>query len=65
MGNTRVQRDLYSAFLLWAAFDDVTIDRDICFKYFPLFLDFQGACIDKLLSDDRNLSSFGLRDFAM
>ena len=65
VGYTRVQRDLYSAFVLWAALDDVTVDRDVCFEYFPLFLNFQSACIDKLLSNEHSLSSFGLKDFMM
>lgn len=65
IGDSRVQRDLYSAFLLWCAKDDATIDRDLCFEAFPLFLSFQGAYINKLLSDGKKHSlSFGLKDFA-
>ncbi len=64
VGGHRVQRDLYSAFLLWAAFDDTTVDRSLCFEYFPLFLSFQSACISELKNSNQNLSSFGLKDFA-
>lgn len=65
VGPDRVQRDLYSAFLLWCANDPETVDRNLCNGYFPLFLSFQGACIDRLLSSDQTvLSSFGLKDFA-
>ena len=65
VGGHVVQRDLYSAFLLWAALDDTTVDRDLCFESFPLFLSFQGACISKLLKDNKHYpSSFGLKDFA-
>ena len=65
VGGHVVQRDLYSAFLLWAALDDTTVDRNLCFESFPLFLSFQGACISKLLKDNKHYpSSFGLKDFA-
>ena len=65
VGGHVVQRDLYSAFLLWAALDDTTVDRSLCFESFPLFLSFQGACISKLLKDNKHYpSSFGLKDFA-
>ena len=65
VGGHVVQRDLYSAFLLWAALDDTTVDRSLCFESFPLFLSFQGACISKLLKDNNHYpSSFGLKDFA-
>ncbi len=64
VGGSRVQRDLYSAFLLWAALDDTTVDRDLCLKCFPAFLEHQGACISRLKENKRNLSSFGLADFA-
>lgn len=65
IGDDRVQRDLYSAFLLWCAKDPETIDRNLCNSYFPLFLSFQGACIQQLLSNKHNLSSFGLKDFVV
>ena len=65
VGGYIVQRDLYSAFLLWAAKDDTTVDRTLCFDTFELFLSYQGACISKLLSDgNRHPASFGLKDFA-
>lgn len=65
VGGLLVQRDLYSAFLLWAALDDTTVDRNLCFDKFPLFLSYQGACISKLLKDNKHYPlSFGLKDFA-
>ena len=65
VGGHLVQRDLYSAFLLWAALDDTAVDCNLCFEKFPLFLSFQGACISKLLKDSKHYpSSFGLKDFA-
>ena len=64
VGGHRVQRDLYSAFLLWAALNDTEVDRNLCFDKFPLFLSFQGACISELKNSNQNLSSFGLKYFA-
>ena len=65
IGDDRVQRDLYSAFLLYCAKDDVSVDRNLCTKAFPLFLKHQEVCVKELLScnDKHNLSSFGLKDF--
>ncbi len=64
VGGHKVQRDLYSAFLLWSAKNETEVDRSLCFETFPLFLSYQGACISKLLSSDRKYpSSFGLKDF--
>ena len=66
VGGYIVQRDLYSAFLLWAALNDTTTDRNLCFDKFPLFLDYQGTCITELLKDGKHHpSSFGLKDFAI
>ncbi len=65
VGGHLVQRDLYSAFLLWAAHDDTAVDHSLCFEYFPLFLSYQSACISKLKDNGYNLSSFGLKDFAI
>ena len=65
IGGYIVQRDLYSAFLLWAAANDTTVDRNLCFEYFPLFLSYQSACIKKLKDSNQNLSSFGIKDFAI
>ncbi len=64
VGGHKVQRDLYSAFLLWAAKDETVVDRNLCFEYFPLFLSYQSACISKLKDNKHCLSSFGLKDFA-
>ena len=63
IGEHLVQRDLYSAFLLWAAKDETTVDRTLCFEYFPLFLSYQSTCIAGLKENTCNLSSFGLKDF--
>lgn len=64
VGGQLVQRDLYSAFLLWAAADDISVDQDLCVKYFPLFLKHQRSLISQLLKDGKmHPSSFGLKDF--
>ena len=64
VGGFLVQRDLYSAFLLWAAADETTVDRNLCSGTFPLYLEYQNICISRLLKDGRqHPSSFGLKDF--
>lgn len=65
VGGHKVQRDLYSAFLLWNTLDPETVDRDRCFETFRVFLMMHDACIRKLLAatDQPMLSSFGLKDF--
>ena len=64
IGTDRVQRDLYSAFLLYCATDDTAIDRNICIDMFPLFLNFQSTCINNLINSNKHaLASFGLKDF--
>ncbi len=64
VGGHKVQRDLYSAFLLWAAKNETTVDRNLCFETFELFLSYQNACISELLSSNKHYpSSFGLKDF--
>ncbi len=65
VGTDKVQRDLYSAFLLYCAKDEATVDRNLCFDTFPLFLSYQSKCINELLKSNKHtLSSFGLKDFA-
>ena len=64
VGGFLIQRDLYSAFLLWAAADEATVDRNLCSGTFPLYLEHQNMCISRLLRDGRqHPSSFGLKDF--
>ena len=65
VGGHLVQRDLYSAFLLWAALNDTIVDRSLCFEKFPLFLEYQSICIKELKDSKQTLSSFGLKDFAV
>ena len=64
VGGYRVQRDLYSAFLLYNALDSQTVDRDHCLACFKQFLKYHDRYIIALLSDkSRKPSSFGLGDF--
>jgi hypothetical protein len=64
VGGHKVQRDLYSAFLLWSAKSETEVDRSLCQKGFPMFLKHQEACIRQLLTDGKtHPSSFGLKDF--
>ena len=65
IGGRLVQRDLYSAFLLYCAKDTVTIDRALCEAMFPVFLKHHDSCIAGLMGLNRALSSFGLKDFAV
>ncbi|WP_431027815.1 RNA-guided endonuclease TnpB family protein [Lysinibacillus sp. LZ02] len=60
----KVQRDLYSAFLLMNMVNDKDldkIDRDLCFKTFHLFLKNHDALISKLKKESHTLKSMGIR----
>lgn len=60
----RVQRDVYSSFLLMNMVQDKEldkIDRDLCFKTFDLFLKLHNECISKLKKEPRTLKSMGIR----
>ena len=60
----KVQRDLYSSFLLMNMVDDKhldTIDRDLCFKTFDVFLQLHDELISKLKKDPHTLKSMGIR----
>lgn len=57
----KVQRDLYSAFLLNNYKDKETIDRNKCIKNFNNFLQMQSNLL-KTIED--NTKNFGLKDFA-
>ncbi len=56
----KVQRDLYSAFLLYNFKDEETIDRDKCMDEFDNFTKQQNMLI-KNVKD--NTGNFGLRNF--
>ena len=60
IGDDKVQRDLYSAFLLCNYKDKKTIDRDKCFKEFDNFLKQQDELIKEIKDTTRN---FGLVNF--
>lgn len=60
----RVQRDLYSSFLLMNMVHDKDldkIDRDLCFKTFDLFLKLHDELISKLKKEPHTLKSMGIR----
>lgn len=62
IGGHKVQRDLYSAFLLMNSLEDLLhTDREKCFKTFDQFIKQHDALIDTLKKSDKKLlSSFGL-----
>lgn len=60
IGSDKVQRDLYSAFLLYNYKDEKTIDRDKCFKEFDNFLKQQNELIKEIKDTTKN---FGLVNF--
>ena len=60
IGSNNVQRDLYSAFLLYNYKDEKTIDRDKCFREFDNFLKQQEELIKEVKDTTRN---FGLVNF--
>ena len=64
VGGCLVQRDLYSAFLLYCAHDTESPDRNKCIRLFPMFLKHQEQCITELINNNCNHSTFGLSDFA-
>lgn len=60
IGSNKVQRDLYSAFLLCNYKNEKTIDRDKCFKEFDNFLKQQEELIKEVKDTTKN---FGLVNF--
>ncbi|MBQ0140967.1 MAG: hypothetical protein KBT36_16960 [Kurthia sp.] len=59
----RIQRDLYSAFLLMSIVKDEEldkIDRDFCFKTFDSFRKMHDCIIQKLKTTPRTLQSMGI-----
>lgn len=64
IGGVRVQRDLYSAFLLMCAEDDLHPNRNVCFSLFPDFIEHHNSCISILKQSNNTYpQSFGLSDF--
>lgn len=60
----KVQRDLYSAFLLLCAEDEEKPNRQKCFSLFSTFVENQNKCIAALKQSGKIYpSSFGLGDF--
>ncbi len=62
-GGIKVQRDLYSAFLLMNIVDDKHLDRinrDLCFKTFDLFLKNHDELINNLKKESHTLKSMGM-----
>ena len=58
-----VQRDLYSAFLLYCMYSISEIDALKCKQYFKRFLNAQGKTVDKIRKQGDATRNFGLRDF--
>ena len=56
----KVQRDLYSSFLMYNYKDEKTIDRDKCINEFPNFIEQQNELIKHVTDNTRN---FGLKYF--
>lgn len=67
VGGQRVQRDLYSAFLLMNSVQDLTrADRKSCIKSFPSFMKHHDACIRRMIPTVKYRNPcFGLIDFAV
>lgn len=62
--NERVQRDLYSAFLLEHVLDDgKTVDLDACLVDFDKFLENQSITIGELILSGKHSQTMGIRDF--
>ena len=59
----RVQRDLYSGFLLKNFKDQKHADRESCRKEFRKFLKHQGAAVAHMIQQGDTTGNFGLRDF--
>ena len=62
-GGIKVQRDLYSAFLLMNMVNDQHLDkinRDLCFKTFDLFLKNHDELINNLKKESQSLKSMGI-----
>ena len=62
-GGIKVQRDLYSAFLLMNMVNDQHLDkinRDLCFKTFELFLKNHDELINNLKKESQSLKSMGI-----
>ena len=63
IGKRLVQRDLYSAFLLYNIKDENTINFDSCKKEFRNFLRQQQLIVDKIKIQGDKTKNFGLKDF--
>ena len=64
IANEKVQRDLYSAFLLEHVLDDgKTVDLEACLVDFDKFLENQAFTIDKLILSGKHSQTMGIRDF--
>lgn len=61
----KIQRDLYSAFLLMNSNDNLThTDRNLCMKTYTRFFKNHNRCISRIiLSKKKNPSCFGIRNF--
>jgi transposase len=64
IGDKKVQRDLYSSFLLYCWNLDNSIDFDRCNQYFDTFLTLQSNVIDNIKSLGDITRTFGLKQLA-
>ncbi|MDF2881274.1 MAG: hypothetical protein K0R54_1831 [Clostridiaceae bacterium] len=63
--NCKIQRDLYSAFLLMCAKDKTKPDKALCNKEFHEFKKNHNECIEKIkYSDNKLINSFGIKKIA-
>lgn len=59
---TRIQRDLYSAFLLYCSDQDLTKpDKELCDETFKQFLKLHDLCIDDILQNRRVIMNSGIK----
>ena len=63
IGGHMVQRDLYSAFLLYCAESEEVPDRSMCEEHFRWFLRAQGKAVADVMRQGDTTGNFGLRDF--
>ena len=64
IGGHKVQRDLYSAFLLYNYLDISKPDRERCIRTFKHFLKTQGITVNTILKNRDTTKTFGIKAFA-
>ena len=64
IGGHKVQRDLYSAFLLYNFLNEFIPDRKRCILTFKNFLKNQGETVNHIIKTSDVTKTFGIKDFA-